>query len=158
MIFNQSASFTRPANTTQYTSGDLVANNTSAGSVAPMEFSLAPAGGGAVSVTRVRLSKTGTSATSAAFRLHLFSQSPTVTNGDNGAFETNKAAAYLGALDVTAMVAASDGAFGNGAPLVGTALDLQIPGPTVYGLLEARGTYTPASAEVITATIEARKG
>ena len=31
-------SFTRPANTTQYTAADLVANNATAGSVVPLTF------------------------------------------------------------------------------------------------------------------------
>lgn len=155
-ILNPKATFTRPANTTQYASGDLVANHGTAGSVTPMEFIVAAAGGGCVQVTKARLSKTDTGVTAAAFRLHLFAQSPAVTNGDNGAFVPSKAAYYLGALDVTAMVAGSDGAFGNGAPLVGTSLDLQLVGATVYGLLEARGTYTPASAEVFTVVLEVK--
>jgi hypothetical protein len=39
-VWNPSASFTRPNNTTAYASGQLVANSTTAGSVAPMAFVL----------------------------------------------------------------------------------------------------------------------
>jgi hypothetical protein len=102
-VWNPSASFMRPNDTTAYASGDLVANSTTAGSVVPMSF---PLGGnsmpGTTRVARVRLSKSGTTATNASFRVHLYGASPVVANGDNGAWSTDQAANYLGAIDVTA--------------------------------------------------------
>jgi len=104
------ATFTRPADTTAYASADLVANSTTAGSVTPMSFAVGrPNAGG--QIRRVRIVKSGTSAANATFRLHLYSASPTVANGDNGAFSTDKAANYNGFVDVTAAntVAFTDG-------------------------------------------------
>ena len=147
---------TRPADTTAYASGDLVANSTTAGSVTPISFaSVVLAATGCVRVERVRLFKTGTSTTNASFRLHLFNATPsTIANGDNAAFLTS-GTGYVGALDVTIDRAFSDGAHGAGISLTGSPMTLTIPsGTTLYGLLEARGAYTPASAEVITAVLE----
>lgn len=148
-----SANFTRPADTNVYASGDLVANNTTAGSVTPMSFTV---GRGALGlggmIRRARMRKTGTGITNASFRLHLYSASPTVTNGDNGAWLSNQAANYIGAVDITVDKAFSDGAAGNGAPNVGS--ELNFVSDTVFGLLEARGAYTPASAEVNTLILE----
>ena len=55
------ASFTRPADTTAYASGDLVANSTTAGSVIPMTFVIRPENRGSM-IRRARIKKSGTSA------------------------------------------------------------------------------------------------
>jgi len=149
------ATVTRPADTTAYASGDLVANSTTAGSVTPMQFTVALWAGGTGMIRRCRIRKTGTSITNASFRLHLYNASPTPANGDNGAFSTNQAANYVGALDVTMGQAFTDGASGNGVPLVGSEINFDLPSGTVlFGLLEARAAYTPASGEVFTVDLE----
>lgn len=159
-IGNIVATFTRPADTTQYAAGDLIANNTSNASVTPMAFPLIGNNNpGQTRITRARLSKSATSVTSASFRLHLYQSLPAVANGDNGAFSSTKAADYLGFinLDLTTAPGAkfSDGAAGNGAATAGSELLIKMATlTTLYGLLEAVGTYTPASAEVFTVTLE----
>ncbi len=155
LVANPSANFTRPADTTAYAVGDLVANNTTAGSVTPMSFTAASVSGGTFSALKVRLKKTGTSITNAAFKLHLYTTSPTVTNGDNGAFLSNQAATWLGSFDITSMTVFSDGAAGNGVATVGSAISVILAsGQIIYGLLEARGAYTPISGEVFTVILE----
>jgi hypothetical protein len=146
-----SASFTRPADTTAYASGDLVANSTTAGSVVAMKLDIGRANGLGGVINRVRVSKTGTSVTNASFRVHLFNaNSQTFANGDNGAWSVNKAANYIGSVDVTVDKAFTDGAAG----VAGIAPGIQFAEATLYGNLEARGAYTPASAEVFTITLE----
>jgi hypothetical protein len=77
-----SATFTRPADTNVYASGDLVANSTTAGSVAPMAFTIGrDALGKGGMVRRVRLRKSGTSITNASFRLHLYLQTAITARG-----------------------------------------------------------------------------
>lgn len=153
---NASATFTRPNDTTTYAGGDLVANSTTAGSVTPMAFTVAPVPAGSFFVRRCRLYKSGANVNNAAFRLHLWSVSPTPANGDNGAFSTSGSASYLGALDVPSMLAFTDGAAGSGYPLVGSSITVKLSsGQIVYGLLEARGAYPPAASEVFTAVLEA---
>lgn len=149
-----SANFTRPADTTAYASGDLVANNTSAGSVTPMQFSAARDATGTGMARRINLCKTTTSVTNSSFRLHLYTSSPTAANGDNGAWSTTTSG-YLGSLDVTIDKAFSDGACGTGVPNAGSEITFSISsGQVLYGLLEARAAYTPGSAEVFTAKLE----
>jgi hypothetical protein len=157
MIFGStikpSASFVRPADTTAYASGDLVANSTTAGSVAPMSWTISRQGSGAGGmIRRVRIRKTSTGTTGASFRLHLYSASPTPSNGDNGAWLTNRAADYIGAFDCTIDRVFTDGAAGNGVPMTGS--EINFAADTVFGLLEARGAYAPGNAETITVILE----
>lgn len=165
MAFNVtvvSANFTRPADTSAYTSGDLVANSTSA--PAALSFSgTALSSGGAFMVRRARLKKSTTSTTAASFRLHLYGADPGsatggITNGDNGAWLTDEST-YIGSIDLdisgTAGRVFNDGAKVVGAPSAGTELAHKLSsGTTAYGLLEARGAYTPGSAEVFTVELE----
>lgn len=144
-----SASFTRPADTTAYASGDLVANSTTAGSVVAMTLSVGSAAGVPSRIRRVRLVGDKADATNFTFRVHLFNVlAITCANGDNGAFSVNKAANYLGQVDVATGQLFTDGAAGQ------AACDIIAPTGVVYALLEARAAYTPASAEVFTLGLE----
>lgn len=150
-----SANFTRPADATAYASGDLVANSTTAGSVTPLTLTCGRGSSGSAAtglIRRIKIHKTNTGVTNSNFRVHLYSASPTCTNGDNGAWLTTQAAGYLGAFDVTVDRAFSDGAAGVGVPVAGN--DVAFTAQTVYGLIEARGAYTPGNAEVFTVTAE----
>lgn len=149
------ATFNRPADTTAYASGDLVANSTTAGSVTALTLALgreATGYGASSMVRRLRLRKSGTSTTNASFRVHLYRTSPTPSNGDNGAFLTNQAANYIGAVDVTMNQAFTDGASGNGVPNVGSEINVAVQ--TIYALIEARAAYTPVSGETFTLEAE----
>lgn len=148
------ASFTRPADTTPYAAGDLVANSVAAGSVAPMQFTVARVAAGSGVIRRPRLRKSGTSIVNASFRLHLYATAPVAANGDNGVWLTSKAADYLGSFDLVVDRAFSDGA--ASAPQTannGIAFALA-SGSVVFGLLEATAAYTPISAEAFTVTLE----
>jgi hypothetical protein len=154
-VYVASGSFTRPADTTQYAIADLVANNTTAGSVTPISLVFVHDGAG-IKITRVRLLKSATSVTSASFRVHFYVTSPTCTNGDNSAWLTT-VSGYLGYADLTMSQTFSDDAIGFGVAAFGDAIRCQ-PGNgsrTIYALLEARGTYTPADSEVFTLYAEA---
>lgn len=154
-LVNPSSGFTRPANATAYTAGDLVANNTTAGSVVPLQFSVARMAAGSALLRRVRIRKSTTSTANASFRLHLFSTPPAVTNGDNGAFAPTTSADWIGAMDATSMVNLGNGAAGNGVPTGVTDLfTVLASGQIVYGLIEALAAYTPGSGEVFTVTLD----
>lgn len=151
-----SASFTRPANTTAYASGDLMASTTTAGDVTLLSWSI-PEGG--LWLQRVRLTSTNASVTNASFRLWLTTDAAVVfTNGDNGALALTSGLAVgdvLGFVDI-----GHDGLL-TGVGAVGTAtfdpglLPLYAASyangrGSIYGFLEARAAYTPASGEVFT--------
>jgi hypothetical protein len=150
------ANFTRPANTTPYASGDLVANSTTAGSVVPLEFTNLRNSKQMFWIRRAKLHKSGTSVTNSSFRVHFFREIPaTITNGDNGAFSVSGVANYIGAIDIAIDRAFTDGAAGFGIPMTGTELIVkQSVHKPIYALIEARGAYTPASGEVFTLTLE----
>lgn len=146
------AVLTRPADTTAYASGDLIANSTTAGSVVPLEFKFAARGQGIASrVRRVRVVTSSTSVTNASFRVHIFCASPTVANGDNGALSASLAAKYIGQVDVTVNQAFTDGAFGSATTDM---LFQTLSGSSLFGLLEARAAYTPTSAGTFTVALE----
>ena len=153
-ILNPSASFTRPANTTAYASGQLVANNAAAGSVAYTALTVARVSGGSFMLRRVKLKKSNTSLTNAQFRVHFYTSTPTFSNGDGAAWLTTESG-YLGSMDITMDRAFSDSAAGFGVPNNGFDINaLLASGTTIAWALEARAAYTPASAEVFTLTVE----
>jgi hypothetical protein len=156
-INNLSAAFIRPNDTTAYASGDLVANSTTAGSVVPMPIPLgqiAAVGHALTRITRARLTKSGTGIANASFRVHLYEAAPTPANGDNGAWSTDKAANWLGNIDITSMVAFTDGATGTGSATAGSEMFLRLASGTIFALLEARAAYAPIANEVFTLTLE----
>jgi hypothetical protein len=150
--------FTRPADTTAYASGDLVANSTTAGSVTPLSWDVKI--GARFKIKRATILKSTTSVTNFKLYLHLFSAAPTFTNGDNGALSmTTGAAGYLGSvlIDGTTLPGAvfSDGAIGTGAFADGAEPNFQLPsGHKIYGVLQANAAYTPGNAEVFTVTLD----
>ena len=135
------ASFTRPADTTAYGAGDLVANSTTAGSVVPMDFKfVGPSVGGWLS--SVQMTHSTATVANSTFRLWLMSALPTVTNGDNGALAGITAANVIGTVALTVDQAAG---FAHGLTLV--ARGVWIP-PRCWGLLQATAAYAPGNAEV----------
>lgn len=150
------ATMTRPANTTAYVIGQLVANSVTAGSVVPISLTVARTMAGSGQVRRARLVKSGTVITNASFRVHLYRTSPTVTNGDGAAWLSNNAANYMGSIDLVMLRAFSDGAVGIGLSNDGSEIFFNTPAgvQTVFALLEARAAYTPTSGETFTLTLE----
>jgi hypothetical protein len=155
-----SDTFTRPADTTAYASGDLVSSTVDDSTATYLTFTRCARGPGhGFIVRRARLHKSdGTDVANAAFRLHLFSAAPTFTSaGDNGAIASvlQGSANWIGSLDITAMFGLQSGAIGEGKALAGDYI-LHKAGAdlNLYGALEARGAYTPASAEVFIVSLE----
>lgn len=165
-LLTVTASFARPSDTTTYAAGDLVANSTTAGSVAAAELVGAVRGTGeAIRIERVRLRKSGPSMTNASFRAHLFRIAPVVSVGDNGAFNSSGALAlaniegHVGYVDVTMDLAAAIGARGVGAPATGSGITCEAAGASghetsLWVLIEARATYIPANGETFYITVE----
>lgn len=148
---------TRPANTTQYSTGDLVANSTTAGSVVPLEFDVG-GGSGMVRKIRIRTNRTSGGTTSAVFRVYLFRTAPTVAGGDNAAFNPANADNFLDAMDVVVNEQFSDGAANSSNGAAGE-INYSLPsGSTkLFGLVRAGAGYTPASAEQISVALEVLK-
>lgn len=148
---------TRPADTTAYAAGDLVANSTTAGSVVPLEFDVG-GGSGMVRKIRIRTNRTSGGTTNAVFRVFLFRTAPTVAGGDNAAFNPANAANFIDAMDVVLNEQFSDGAANSSNGAAGE-INYSLPsGSTkLFGLIRAGAAYTPASAEQISVALEVLK-
>ena len=155
-IANPSANFTRPANTIQYSVGDIVANSTVNTSVTPLTLSAARLAAGSFELKRCRLYKSNNSLTNASFRVHFMTSIPTtITNGDNGVFLISGVANYIGSMDVTMDMAFTDGAWGTSTPNMGSKFNVKLgSGINLYALIEAKAAYTPASGEVFTLVLD----
>lgn len=153
---NPTASFARPANATPYASGQLVANSTTAGSVAVQALTVARNPAGSFTLSRLKLRKSGASLTNAVFRVKLYRAAPTMANGDGGVYSSSGAADYLGAFDATMDQAFTDGAAGFGVPTDGSSFSAikLAAGTDIHWRVEARLAYTPASGEVFTVELD----
>lgn len=154
-IIEVSSSFTRPADTTAYAQGDLVANSTTAGSVTPLTFKI-PYGRG-LKVHRVNITRSDATVTNAKFKVHFFKDSPTVANGDNGALSAT-VSGYLGTISVDG----SGQAFSDDGSAFGVYVNNSVFAPMVcladvdqkiYGLVSADAAYTPTSGGTFTVSI-----
>lgn len=141
---------TRPADTTAYSIGDLIANNVTAGSVTPMSFTGATktGSGGSGKITGWIGRKSGT--VPATIRYHFLKTAHAVTNGDNGAlvFTSLDIDNYLGNMDV---VFTARDLIGSAGGHVAKSFDPPIPyvlasGDTIYVFMQALDAFTPASA------------
>lgn len=157
LLVAPSYNFTRPADTTVYAAGDLVANSTANASVVPLSWTPNPQRAG-FWVTGVLLRFDKSDVANASFRVHLYSATPTfVTAGDNSAFSTVVATGYaswIASFDATLVMKDAAGAAGIAVPTEGLIRPQMLAeGATVYGLVEALAAYTPKSAGVITAQL-----
>ena len=141
------AFFTRPANTTAYDALDAVANSASAPTI--LTFSdVARAAGGSGYVVAMRL-MTDQAANVAQFRLHLFHTAPTAIN-DNAAYTLLWAnrANRVGYIDANCQTEGSGSTAANGLNAVVRLPFVCAAGSSaLYGLLETRTVFTPASAQ-----------
>lgn len=154
-VLDISASFTRPANTTPYVIGQLVANNTTAGSVVPLTFNLGY--GQFFKIFQAGVKFNSSTNTNGKFNLHLYAASPTNTNGDGGNWLTTESS-YQGFIPIDCTTSAfSDNSKGVG---IFTSSSLWAPvyivadtNYKIYGLLAATAAYTPTSGEVFTVNL-----
>ena len=152
------ASFTRPSDTTAYAAGDVIGPVTT-----PANMSFAGVarlkGGGAI-LRAVTLHKSDKNTTNAAFDLYLFDTSPAAI-ADNAEWLPTDAEMLncIGFVELLAADAHQSGGSSNatGATWCKSNLDLPIVcvsgSTTVYGVLVARGAWTPTSAEVVAVTL-----
>ncbi len=155
-IVTPQASFSRPANTITYTSGNAVTNSTTTASVLALPFTFSQNAGQPAYIRRVTIKKSGTGVTAPNFRLHLFNVQPTPLSSDN-IIISMPSTGYFCSMDVSMFTTDPfvDGNVGIGVPNNGSECGVIPTATTIWGLMEARGAYAPASAEVFTITLEA---
>lgn len=150
--WTRTQTITRPANTTQYADGDGVSTATT-GTI--LEFTgVAPNAGMGGKITGLTVHKTDHDVTGATFDLYLFD-----TTVAGAGFEDNNAIAITDAEWQTCVgfITIAEADWRNvvtGDEWHKTNLEFTFQcaseSTSLFGVLVARGTYTPASAEVIT--------
>lgn len=147
--FRAAVTITRPDNTTGYTAGDVIGiadsgTPANAGSAIHALSSVGPAGG-YILVQSVRLMIGNATPPASAFRLHLYTASPTAIL-DNAAFDlvSGEVGSYAGYIDLPAPQDFGSIAVSQ-ADYPGTLIKLAAGSTSLFAELEARSAYTPAS-------------
>lgn len=146
-------SYTRPADTAVYASGDVVANSTSAATI--LTFSdVARQNGGGAYIHRAVLIDSASQTTKPEFELYLFDTAPVMEN-DNAAWDPSdtEIEACVGYIPFSSANWRTGANSGNGlivAENLGLAIQCAAGSKALYGILVARNAYTPISAEKFT--------
>lgn len=139
---------TRPSNTTAYTAGDVVGDTSGS---AILTFTNAGPSGGFAIVQSVSLVFSDSSVPSGmgAFRLHLYSATPTAI-ADNAPFDlvSGERANYMGYIDLSTPSDFGSSLYAQ-VDYPGRLIKLATASTTLYAELETRGAYTPVSASTI---------
>lgn len=146
--YRTTATITRPSNTTAYTAGDVVGDT---GGSAIISLTAAGPSAGFVIIQSISLvfSDSAVPSGMGAFRLHLYSASPTAI-ADNAPFDllSGDRATYMGFIDLptpsdfgSALYTQTDDP--------GRLIKLGAASTTLFAELETRGAYTPVSASTV---------
>lgn len=138
-----SANFNRPGDTTAYAANDGVSDNTTAGSVTKLTFTIAA---GAGIIRRVKVRKSDQTVATPTIRVWFWDATFTVAAGDNAAF-SNPLQDAIGFVDIAVTNAGTDDAVGW------TNCDIPVAAGTVFCLLQTLSIFTPANAETFTVEI-----
>jgi hypothetical protein len=146
--FRSTVTITRPSNTTAYTAGDVVGDT---GGSAILTLSNIGPSGGYVLVQSMSLVFSDSSVPSGmgAFRVHLYSSSPTAI-ADNAAFDlvSGERASYMGYIDLPAPLDFGSTIYTQ-VDYPGRLVKLAAGSSTLYAEIETRGAYTPVSASTV---------
>ena len=146
--YRTTATITRPSNTTAYTAGDVVGDT---GGSAVISLTAAGPTAGFVLVQSVSLvfSDSVVPSGMGAFRVHLFSTSPTAI-ADNAPFDLTSGdrATYMGYIDLPAPQDLGSTIYTQ-VDYPGRLIKLAAASTTLFVEIETRGAYTPVSASTV---------
>lgn len=157
------ATFNRPADTTAYAAGDLIANVTTTNpQPTPLTFPIADVGNvnDVVVISRVRVKVNDAAFAGKIVNLWLFRTLPFLGVGDNGAFAGGLQCTESDRLDVIPVtlgaVASSDGYVKGFATPTNTFLVARTADDSIniYGVLECVSAVTPGSAKSWSVSLE----
>lgn len=154
--FSRSAAFTRPSDTTQYSAGDGVSDNTTTATSATFTLlGMASNEGCGGVIHSVTLHKSDQDQTGADFDIYFFDTQPVNTGYEDNAAIAITDAEWARCVGAVRIASATDWAsVGNGDIACKSNLDLPYTcvkgSQSLYFVVVARGTYTPASAEIFT--------
>jgi len=161
LVANPSSTLTTVANTTAYSAGDLLANNSTAGSVTPPSLTVGRVAASQVKLNRFRLRSAGTNLSGVNILVDLWSSAPTFTNGDNGAYAvaTSGAGAYwLGQLTFAMQQLGDAGVAAAVLPDGPMLLKLAAGVTDIYWSAQILSALSKTSAQAFTLTAEVEQG
>jgi hypothetical protein len=150
--YRTTATITRPSNATAYTAGDVV-GDTGGSAIISLTAAGPSAGFAIIQSVSLVFSDSAVPSGMGAFRLHLYSASPTAI-ADNAAFDllSGDRATYMGFIDLPTP---SD--FGSTlytqTDYPGRLIKLGAASTTLFAELETRGAYTPVSASTVSVRV-----
>ena len=146
------ATITRPSNTTAYTAGDVVGDT---GGSAIISLTTAGPSGGFIILQSASLvfSDSVVPAGMGAFRIHLYSVSPTAI-ADNAAFDlvSGDRDTYMGYVDLPTPLDFGSTIYTQ-TDYPGRLIKLAAASTTLFAEIETRGAYTPVSASTVSLRI-----
>ena len=146
--YRTTATITRPSNTTAYTAGDVVGDT---GGSAIISLTAAGPTAGFVIIQSISLVFSDSTVPSGmgAFRVHLYSASPTAI-ADNAAFDltSGERDTYMGYVDLPAPQDLGSSIYTQ-TDYPGRLIKLAAASTTLFAELETRGAYTPVSASTV---------
>jgi hypothetical protein len=146
--YRSTVTITRPSNTTAYTAGDVVGDT--GGSAILTLSSIGPSGGYILIQSAALIFSDSTVPSGmGAFRIHLFSSSPTAI-ADNAPFDlvSGQRAAYMGYIDLSAPQDLGSTIYTQ-VDYPGRLVKLAAASTTLFAEIETRGAYTPVSASTV---------
>jgi hypothetical protein len=146
--YRTTVTITRPSNTTAYTAGDVVGDT---GGSAIISLTAAGPTAGFVIIQSISLVFSDSTVPSGmgAFRVHLYSASPTAI-ADNAAFDlaSGERATYMGFIDLPTPADFGSSLYTQ-TDYPGRLIKLAAASTTLFAELETRGAYTPVSASTV---------
>ena len=146
--YRTTATITRPSNATAYTAGDVVGDT---GGSAIISLTSAGPTAGFVIIQSISLVFSDSTVPSGmgAFRVHLYSASPTAI-ADNAAFDltSGERDTYMGYVDLPAPQDLGSSIYTQ-TDYPGRLIKLAAASTTLFAELETRGAYTPVSASTV---------
>ena len=146
--YRSTVSITRPSNTTAYTAGDVVGDT--GGSAILTLNNIGPSGGYILIQSAILVfSDTSVPSGMGAFRIHLYSSSPTAI-ADNAPFDlvSGDRAAYVGYIDLSTPQDLGSTIYTQ-VDYVGRLIKLAAASTTLFAEIETRNAYTPVSASTV---------
>lgn len=146
--YRSTVTITRPSNTTAYTAGDVVGDT--GGSAILTLSSIGPSGGYILIQSAALIFGDSTVPSGmGAFRIHLFSSSPTAI-ADNAPFDltSGERDAYMGYIDLSAPQDLGSTIYTQ-VDYPGRLVKLAAASTTLFVEIETRGAYTPVSASTV---------
>jgi hypothetical protein len=146
--YRTTATITRPSNATPYTAGDVV-GDTGGSAIISLTAAGPTAGFAIIQSVSLVFSDSTVPSGMGAFRVHMFSASPTAI-ADNAAFDllSGDRATYMGYVDLPAPQDLGSTLYTQ-TDYPGRLIKLAAASTTLFAELETRGAYTPVSASTV---------